>query len=76
MHSDSNYWLQTLVLAESLNRDEVLAFLNENGVMNRPIWQPMHELAMYKACPMMDLTVTDMLKKRIVNIPSTPFEVE
>lgn len=70
--SSSNYWLQTLVLDESINRDEILAFLNEQGVMSRPIWQPMHELEMYKECPIMDLTVTDMLKKRIVNIPSTP----
>ena len=44
--------------------------------MSRPIWQPMHELEMFKACPMMDLAVTEMLKKRIVNIPSTPIEVD
>ncbi|MER2190104.1 MAG: LegC family aminotransferase [Solibacillus sp.] len=72
-HSDSNYWLQTLILDESLDRDEVLGFLNEHGVMSRPIWQPMHELVMFGACPAMDLAVTDRLKKRIVNIPSTPF---
>lgn len=74
-HSNSNYWLQTIILDESLNRDEVLAFLNEQGVMSRPIWQPMHELKMYNECPMMDLSKTDMLKERIVNIPSTPIEV-
>ena len=75
-NSDSNYWLQTFILNPSLNRDDVLAFLNENGVMSRPIWQPMHELEMFKAYPMMDLAVTEMLKKRIVNIPSTPIEVD
>lgn len=75
-NSDSNYWLQTFILGHSINRDDVLAFLNENGVMSRPIWQPMHELEMFKACPMMDLAVTEMLKKRIVNIPSTPIEVD
>lgn len=76
VHSESNYWLQTLVLDESLNRDEVLGFLNEQGVMSRPIWQPMHELVMFEECPSMDLTVTDRLKKRIVNISSTPIEVK
>ena len=75
-HSNSNYWLQTLILDDSLDRDEVLAFLNEQGVMSRPIWQPMHELEMFKECPKMDLSVINMLKKRIVNIPSTPIEVE
>lgn len=74
-HSESNYWLQTLVLDESVQRDEVLAFLNEKGVMSRPIWQPMHELEMFKKCPAMDLTLTNQLKQRIVNIPSTPLEV-
>lgn len=74
-HSESNYWLQTLVLDESVQRDEVLAFLNEKGVMSRPIWQPMHELEMFKKCPAMDLTLTNQLKRRIVNIPSTPLEV-
>lgn len=75
-HSDSNYWLQTLILDNTLNRDEVLAFLNEQGVMSRPIWQPMHELVMFEKCPTMDLTVTNTMKKRIVNIPSTPIEVD
>lgn len=74
-HSNSNYWLQTVVLDESFNRDEVLEFLNEQGVMSRPIWEPMHELVMFGECPKMDLAVTDSLKKRIVNIPSTPIEV-
>lgn len=76
VHSDSNYWLQTLILDESVERDEVLAFLNEQGVMSRPIWQPMHELVMFEGCPKMDLVVTNSLKMRIVNVPSTPTEAE
>lgn len=76
VHSESNYWLQTLILDESLNRDEVLEFLNGQGVMSRPIWQPMHELEMFEKCPAMDLAMTNSLKKHIVNIPSTPIEVE
>ncbi|WP_339215277.1 LegC family aminotransferase [Solibacillus sp. FSL W8-0372] len=75
-HSNSNYWLQTLKLADSLNRDEVLTFLNEQGIMSRPIWQPMHELEMYKHCPIMDLAVTNDLQRRLVNIASTPLEVK
>jgi len=72
----SNYWLQTIVLDDSLKRDELLAFLNDNGVMSRPIWQPMHMLEMYNNCPRMDLVVTECLNQRVVNIPSTPIEVE
>lgn len=72
IYSKSNYWLQTLILDERFNRDEVLGFLNENGVMSRPIWTPMHELEMFKQSPKANLIVTAELNKRIVNIPSTP----
>ncbi|TKI72842.1 LegC family aminotransferase [Lysinibacillus mangiferihumi] len=68
----SNYWLQTILLDEQFNRDEVLAFLNEQGVMSRPIWTPMHHLAIYQNCPKSDLRVTEQLNKSVVNIPSTP----
>lgn len=76
INSRSNYWLQTLLLDETEERDEILGHLNENGIMCRPIWQPIHELPMYQACPRMDLVKTESLKKRIINIPSTPIEVE
>lgn len=68
----SNYWLQTILLDERYNRDEVLGFLHEQGVMSRPIWTPMHHLAIYQNCPKSDLSVTEQLNKRVVNIPSTP----
>ncbi|MFB2517405.1 LegC family aminotransferase [Lysinibacillus sp. OTC-L20] len=66
----SNYWLQTIIMNEQYNRDEVLNFLNEQGVMSRPIWTPIHELEMYRKCPRMNLNITMILKKKIVNIPS------
>lgn len=72
LNSESNYWLQTLILEDSLNRNKVLSFLNDNGVMSRPIWQPLHELKMYKNNPMMEMNTTMQLKQKIVNIPSTP----
>ncbi|AUS85402.1 aminotransferase DegT [Lysinibacillus sp. YS11] len=68
----SNYWLQTILLDEQINRDEVLSFLNERGVMSRPIWKPMHHLAIYQNCPKSDLNVTEQLNRSVVNIPSTP----
>lgn len=71
-YSTSNYWLQTILLDTSVERDEVLAYLNDNGVMSRPIWQPMHYLNMYKDCPKSDLSVIESLNRRIVNVPSTP----
>ncbi len=75
-NSYSNYWLQTLILEGNHNRDELLSLLNENGVMSRPIWTPMHKLEMYKKCPQMDLSMTEELNKRVINIPSTPIKEE
>lgn len=72
VNTRSNYWLQTILLDEQFNRDEVLSFLNEQGVMSRPIWTPMHHLAIYQNCPKSDLSVTEQLNRIVVNIPSTP----
>lgn len=74
INSSSNYWLQTLLIDDTFNRDEVLDFLNENGVMSRPIWTPMHELIPFKDMPRSDLSVTMQLKRKVINIPSTPFK--
>lgn len=74
-NSESNYWLQTLVLDDPLKRDIILRFLNEQGIMSRPIWQPIHELEMYKDCPKMEMKATVSLKNHILNIPSTPIEL-
>lgn len=75
-NTKGNYWLQTLVLDQTQNRDNVLYFLNENGVMSRPIWTPMDELEPYKKMPKADLTVTKQLKNTLINIPSTPLKVK
>lgn len=74
VYCKSNYWLQTIMLNNSFKRDELLAFLNDNGVMSRPIWKPMHLLEMYKDCSKMDLVVTENLNERVINIPSTPIQ--
>lgn len=69
----SNYWLNTLILDKSDKglRDQVLAALNEAKMQSRPIWQPMHQLPMYASCPRMDLSTTDNLSGRIINVPSS-----
>jgi len=73
-YCESNYWLQTVLLDESVNRDELLFYLNEHGIMSRPIWKPMHLLNVYKECPRMDMRVTESLNRRVINIPSSPIE--
>lgn len=69
----SNYWLQTLLIdAKQANqRDHILRATNNAGFMTRPAWILMHELAPFKDCPRMDLTVAQTLSQRLINIPSS-----
>lgn len=68
----SNYWLQTLILEEANidTRDRLLKELNENNIMARPVWRPMHKLEIYKQNPRMDMEVTEKLQCSLINIPS------
>lgn len=69
----SNYWLQTLILRQTVagELDVLLDALNAVGFMARPIWTLMHELAPYKGCPRMDLAEAESLAQRVMNIPSS-----
>lgn len=69
----SNYWLQALVLAESVaeKRDEILQATNDAGLMTRPVWRLMHHLEPYKKCPRAPLPIAESLAQRIINIPSS-----
>jgi len=72
----SNYWLQTLIVDHSIDQQKILQYLNEHGVMCRPIWMPIHKLAMYEHCPKMNLDVTESLSHQLINIPSSPIGVQ
>ena len=69
----ANYWLNTLVLSPEMSRarDIVLESLNAAGLMARPVWEPLHTLAIYADCPRAALPVTVDLAARIVNVPSS-----
>lgn len=69
----SNYWLQTLLLDESLaaQRDAVLALTNDAGLMTRPAWTLMHRLAPYAGAPAAPLPVAESLERRLINLPSS-----
>ena len=71
--SKSNYWLNTFILDPQYAgaRDVVLARLNDEGIMARPAWTPMHQLPMYREAPQTELPVSEDLFSRIINIPSS-----
>ena len=67
----SNYWLNALLLEDRSQRDEFLHYTNDQGVMTRPMWTPMHTLPMYASCQRGSLMVSETIENRLVNIPSS-----
>lgn len=70
----SNYWLQTIMLDESVanQRNHILEATNNAGLMTRPSWALMHYLPSYVGCPRASLPVSESLVKCIINVPSSP----
>lgn len=67
----SNYWLNVIILESKAERDLFLTESNSLGVMTRPIWRLMNELPMFENCQCSDLTNSEWLADRVVNIPSS-----
>ena len=71
--SQSNYWLQTMLLDESVvdQRENILETTNNMGLMTRPVWSLLNKLAPYADCPSAKITVARSLERRIINLPSS-----
>lgn len=70
----SNFWLCTILLdrADPSLHEEVLETLNDAGLMARPLWTLMHRLPMFAAMPRADLSQSESLADRVINLPSSP----
>jgi perosamine synthetase len=69
--SKSNYWLNSILLKNKQQRDEFLGETNSSGIMTRPIWTLMNKLPMFERAQCGNLTNSEWLEDRIVNIPSS-----
>ena len=67
----SNFWLNLLVTQNKQQRDILLKVTNDNNVMTRPLWTPMHKLAINKDCQKGGMKNTEWLFERLVNVPSS-----
>lgn len=74
-NSNSNYWLNNIVLENSQDNicEEIIVELNHMGINARPIWTPMHFLEIYKNCPRTSLPVTESIANKIISLPSSPY---
>lgn len=69
--TQSNYWLNAILLNDRAERDAFLEYTNSHGVMTRPIWQLMNRLPMFEHAQCGDLSNCEYFSDRIVNIPSS-----
>jgi perosamine synthetase len=71
--TQSNYWLQTLLLNKNVakQRDTILEYTNSAGLMTRPAWTLLHKLTPFQDCPHAPLPVAESLECRIINLPSS-----
>lgn len=70
-NAESNYWLNAITFKSSTVKNSFLQFSNDQGVMTRPVWVPMHRLPMYENCICGDLSNTMNCFDCLVNIPSS-----
>tara|TARA_B110000438_G_scaffold259700_1_gene269296 strand:- start:2546 stop:3712 length:1167 start_codon:yes stop_codon:yes gene_type:complete len=72
-NSNSNYWLQTLVLKKKniKLKNEILKELHKNSIRARPAWKLISELKPYKKYQKMNLSGSKKIYNSIINIPSS-----
>ena len=69
--SESNHWLNSILLKNKQQRDDFLDETNSSGIMTRPIWTLMNKLPMFECAQCGNLTNSEWLEDRVVNIPSS-----
>lgn len=72
----ANFWLNAVRLEDRNARDTFLEYTNAQGVMTRPIWRLMNELAAFRDCQTDGLETSRWLVERVVNLPSSVPEKE
>ncbi|EJO5346072.1 LegC family aminotransferase [Clostridium botulinum] len=67
------YWLYSILINDDylLNRDELILKLKENGIQARPFFMAVHEMPPYNKCRHGDMSVTNELAVKGINLPSS-----
>lgn len=66
-------WLYSVVVEDDyyLTRDELIFKLKENGVQSRPFFMAVHEMPPYRECNHGDMSITNELVEKGLNLPSS-----
>ncbi len=69
--SVANYWLNAIILPNKTERDRFLNETNDSGIMTRPVWTLLNHLTMYQNAITCDLSNSEWIADRLVNLPSS-----
>lgn len=67
------HWLYSIVVEDEygVSRDELLKILAENEIESRPFFMPIHKMPPYINCKHGDLSITEELSLKGLNLPSS-----
>ncbi len=73
-YGTANCWLNALVLNEeyALERDVIIEYFHKRKVFVRPLWKPLHSLAIYGDCPKANCEIAENIYQRTICLPSSP----
>lgn len=66
------YQFYTVTFDESVDRDSVIAFLDDRGIASKVYWDPPVHESEYYTDPDVELPVTEDVSKRVLSLPIHP----
>ena len=74
-NSQSNYWLQTIIVNKKNNREikSIIKIFFNKKIYVRLGWELMSKLRPFNKCPKMNLSIATTIQPRIINLPSSSF---
>ncbi|QCX32360.1 LegC family aminotransferase [Caloramator sp. E03] len=67
------FWLYSILIEDGfpVSRDELIKIMFEEGIETRPFFIPVHTMPPYKNCRCGDLSITDEVSLKGINLPSS-----
>ncbi|KEH90399.1 perosamine synthetase [Clostridium novyi A str. BKT29909] len=71
--AENCYWLYSILVEDDfpLTRDELIKKLQEEGIESRPFFMPVHNMLPYIDCAHGDMSITDDISAKGINLPSS-----
>lgn len=71
--ADNVYWLYSILVEDdyAISRDQLIESLSNNAIESRPFFMPVNNMPPYKNCKCGNMSVTEELSCKGVNLPSS-----